>query len=89
MAVYNKDEGKQDGNRNEIEAAVMAVDVDSGLSRLFRCNASHCWHSSLAFGVLRRVDAQPRLSRHSNKFTPILIFGGHYDPNNSTCFIRL
>jgi hypothetical protein len=35
---------------------------------------------SLNFGVLRRLDAQPRLNA-----TPILIFfGGHHDPNNST-----
>jgi hypothetical protein len=55
MTVYNKGEGKPDGNGNEIEAAVMMVDVDSGQFRLFRCNASHFWHSSLNFGVLRRV----------------------------------
>ena len=24
---------------------------------MFRCNASHYWHSSHSFGVLRRVDA--------------------------------
>jgi hypothetical protein len=33
MAVYNKDKGKQDGDGNEIEAAVMVVDVDSGQFR--------------------------------------------------------
>jgi hypothetical protein len=49
MAVYNKDEGKQGGNGAEIEAAVVAVDVDSGLFRLFRRNASH----SLALVSLR------------------------------------
>lgn len=55
----------KDGNENEIEAAVMVVDVDrrqTGLFDLFRCDASHCWHSSLPLGVLRRLDAQPRLS---------------------------
>jgi hypothetical protein len=68
MAVYNTDEGKQDGNENEIEVAVVVVDVDSGqtgLFRLFRCDASHCWHSSLTFGVLRRVDARSASAQRS------------------------
>ena len=82
MAVYNKDKGKQDGKGNEIEAAVMVVDVDSGLFLDCSDATPHiCWHSSPTFGVLR-VDARPRLSRHSNKYTFILIHGGHHEPNN-------
>jgi hypothetical protein len=81
MAVYNKDEGKQDGYGTEIEAAVMTVDVDS--SGLFRFQMQRLTMFALVslFRRFARVDAQPRI-------TPILILGGNYDSNNSTCFIR-
>lgn len=72
----------------------MMVDVDSGLFSIVQMQrltllalVSHFRR----FASCRRsaLSAQPRLSGHSNKCTPILILGGHYDPNSSTCFIRL
>jgi hypothetical protein len=66
----------------------MVVDVDR--QAVFDCsgyNASYCWHRSLTFGVLRRLDAQPRLGGDYNKFIHCL-HGGHYGHNNAS-WIRI